>query len=144
MPQSLWRFSREFHCQTSCSGKLRPSRHSIVGCQAVFQRLGQGGVLSTILSAPRFSPRFYAGDRALGFFILEDLGPHRSLVEPLLEEDAASAVTALLAFATCLGKLHAATRNQSARFESLCHDVNPKVGLFASTSAEFDERTKQL
>ena len=97
-----------------------------------------------ILSVPRSSPRFYVGDRAFGFFILEDLGPHCSLVEPLLEEDAASTATALLTFATCLGKLHAATRSQSARFESLCHDLDPKAGLFASTGAEFSERTKQL
>jgi len=100
--------------------------------------------LSTILNVPRCSPRFYAGDRASGFFILEDLGPHRSLVEPLLEEDAASAGTALLAFATCLGKLHAATRSHSAHFERLCHDLSPDAGLVAWTSTEFQERIKLL
>ena len=100
--------------------------------------------LSTNRSTSLLSPRFYAGDRALGFFILEDLGPHRSLVEPLLEENAASATTALLRYASCLGKLHAATRGQSARFESLCQDLAPKAGLFAWTGAEFGERTKRL
>ncbi|PYN84039.1 MAG: hypothetical protein DMD87_29240 [Candidatus Rokuibacteriota bacterium] len=100
--------------------------------------------LSTIPSIPRCSPRFFAGDRASGFFILEDLGPHRSLVQPLLEEDAASAAAALLAFATCLGKLHAATRSHSARFESLCYDLSPEAGLVAWTGAEFHERIKLL
>ncbi len=100
--------------------------------------------LSMILNVPRCSPRFYAGDRASGFFILEDLGPHRSLVKPLLEEDAASAATALLTLATCLGKLHAATRSHSARFESLCHDLSPQAGLVAWTGAEFHERITLL
>ena len=100
--------------------------------------------LSTIPSVPRSSPRFYAGDRALGFFILEDLGPHRSLVEPLLEEDASGAARALLTFVTSLGNLHAVTRGQSARFESLCRDLSPGAELVASAGAEFDERAKQL
>jgi len=100
--------------------------------------------LSMILNVPRCSPRFYAGDRASGFFILEDLGPHRSLVKPLLEEDAASAATALLTLATCLGKLHAATRSHSARFESLCHDLSPQAGLVSWTGAEFHERITLL
>jgi thiamine kinase-like enzyme len=100
--------------------------------------------LSTIPSVPRCSPRFFAGDRASGFFILEDLGPHRSLVKPLLEEDAASAAVALLAFATCLGQLHAATRRHSARFERLCHDLSPETGLVTWAGAEFHERIKLL
>jgi hypothetical protein len=62
----------------------------------------------------------------------------------LLEEDAASAATALLALATCLGKLHAATRNHSAHFESLCHDLSPDAGLVAWTGVEFHERIKLL
>ncbi|WP_346660414.1 hypothetical protein [Nannocystis sp. RBIL2] len=36
-------------------------------------------------------PRFYGGDRARGLIVLEDLGEHHSLVEPLLEGDAAGA-----------------------------------------------------
>ncbi|PYN25949.1 MAG: hypothetical protein DMD99_06945 [Candidatus Rokuibacteriota bacterium] len=100
--------------------------------------------LSTIPTVPRSSPRFYAGDRSLGFFVLEDLGPHRSLVEPLLGEEATSAATALLTLATCLGKLHAATLGQSARFESLCRDLHPEAGLLAPSGAEFHERARRL
>ena len=51
--------------------------------------------LSALPSLPCSGPRFYAGERTFGFFILEDLGPHRSLVTPLLDETAASATTAL-------------------------------------------------
>jgi len=100
--------------------------------------------LNTIPSVARCSPRFFAGDRASGFFILEDLGPHRSLVKPLLEEDAAGAASALLAFTTCLGRLHAATRGHSARFESLCHDLSPEAGFVPWAGAEFHERIKLL
>lgn len=53
--------------------------------------------LSEVLPAS-LTPRFYGGEHAAGFFILEDLGEDRSLVEPLLEGDAGSAERALLAF----------------------------------------------
>jgi len=90
--------------------------------------------------------KLYFEDMRTGmiFFVLEDLGPHRSLVEPLLEEDATSAATALLALVTCLGNLHGSTRGQSARFESLWHNLNPKSGVLAWAGAEFYERTKEL
>src|SRR5688500_2645314 len=42
--------------------------------------------LSAVLNVSR-SPRFYGADYSAGFFMLEDLGEHRSLVEPLLEGD---------------------------------------------------------
>jgi hypothetical protein len=72
--------------------------------------------LSAMADGPH-SPRFYGGDYSLGLFILEDLGYHRSLVEPLLKEDAASAERALLRFSARLGALHAATIGHSAQFE---------------------------
>src|SRR5688572_28605371 len=74
--------------------------------------------LSGALNTPR-SLRFYGGDRSLGFFILEDLGEHRSLVEPLLEEDASSAERALLSYSACLGSVHAGTIGRSAACEEL-------------------------
>lgn len=86
--------------------------------------------LSSAIHALR-SPRFYGGDRARGFFVLEDLGDHRSLVEPLLEEDAASAEKGLLAFTACLGAVHAGTAGQSSQFEQLLRGLNPHVGTYA-------------
>lgn len=90
------------------------------------------------------SPRFYGGDYALGFFILEDLGHHRSLVEPLLEEDAASAERALLKFSARLGALHAATIGHAAQFERLFTAVSPNVWAHAQDVPGVDERLKQL
>ena len=90
------------------------------------------------------SPRFYGGDYSLGFFILEDLGYHRSLVEPLLKEDAASAERALLRFSARLGALHAATIGHSAQFEGLFTTVSPKVWAHAQDGPNVGERVKQL
>jgi hypothetical protein len=100
--------------------------------------------LSTLPRVPSHSPRFYAGDRALGFFVLEDFRPHRSLVEPLLEESAAHTQTALLTFATALGTLHAATRGQAARFERLCRDIHPKAVTSSSDGEKLFKRSKHL
>jgi hypothetical protein len=99
--------------------------------------------LSAMADGPH-SPRFYGGDDSLGFFILEDLGYHRSLVEPLLKEDAASAERALLRFSARLGALHAATIGHSAQFEGLFTAVSPKVWAYAQDVSNVDERVKQL
>jgi hypothetical protein len=47
------------------------------------------------------------------------MGEHRSLVEPLLEGEAAAAEETLLNYATRLGELHADTIGQAATFEQL-------------------------
>src|SRR5918993_1400259 len=90
------------------------------------------------------SARFYGGDRARGFFILEDLGEHRSLVEPLLEEDAASAEKGLLAFSACLGSMHAGSVGQSSRFEQLLRSLNPHVGTYAQALTGFGRQVADL
>jgi hypothetical protein len=100
--------------------------------------------LSTIPSVPPYSPRFYGGDYDGGFVILEDLGPHHSLVEPLLEEDAASAANALLTFATRIGQLHAATIGQSALFAQLFHAINPHAVAFAHEVEGLAKRVRQF
>ena len=87
--------------------------------------------LSTVLSAS-LSPRFYGGNHDLGFFILEDLGEHRSLVEPLLEQDAAGAESALLAFSSCLGAVHAGTVGHSTTYARL---LDAKSSQFRNTCA---------
>ena len=99
--------------------------------------------LSAMADGPH-SPRFYGGDYSVGFFILEDLGDHRSLVEPLLKEDAASAERALLRFSARLGALHAATIGHSAQFERLFTAMSPKVWAYAQDVPNVDERVKQL
>ena len=90
------------------------------------------------------APRFYGGDYAAGFFVLEDLGEQRSLVEPLLEEDARAAEHALAAFSTSLGRLHAATAGQLPRFDSLLRSINPTFGVFARAATGLDYRMHQV
>ena len=90
------------------------------------------------------SPRFYGGDYSSGFFILEDLGLHRSLVEPLLADDPASAERALLQFSARLGALHAATIGHSAEFEQLFTTISPKVWAHAQDVRSADEGIRQL
>ena len=95
-----------------------------------FSDWGGAAFLSASLDPPR-SPRFYGGDYSQGFFVLEDLGDQRSLVEPLLEDDAASAEKTLLSFSVSLGAMHAATIGESARFEELLRSIGPQVGICA-------------
>jgi hypothetical protein len=99
--------------------------------------------LSAVGGGPH-SARFYGGDYSLGFFILEDLGHHRSLVEPLLQEDAASAERALLKFSARLGAVHAATIGHSAQFERLFTTICPKVWAHAQEVPNVDEGVAQL
>jgi hypothetical protein len=82
--------------------------------------------LSTVSREARHSPRFYDGDRMLGFILLEDMGRHHhSLVEPLLQEDAASAEKALLTFVRRLGQMHADSLGQATMFEYIVRAISP-------------------
>lgn len=99
--------------------------------------------LSAALDRPR-TPRFYGGSYEHGFFILEDLGEHRSLVEPLLEEDAASAEKALLNFAECLGSVHAGTIGKYADLEQRLRNIKPHLAGFGAAASELRHRLEQL
>ena len=99
--------------------------------------------LSTALSAS-LSPRFYGGSHDLGFFILEDLGEHQSLVEPLLEQDAASAEKALLAFSSRLGAMHAGTIGHSTTYERLLRTRSSQAGIFAPPLTGLGEQVNEL
>jgi hypothetical protein len=83
--------------------------------------------LSTIPSNFEHSPRFYGGDRHLGFILLEDVQHRNSLVEPLLGNDRTQAEWALLQYATCLGQLHNETISKAAEFEELFRTLAPNV-----------------
>ena len=99
--------------------------------------------LSAALPAS-LTPRFYGGEDAAGFFILEDLGEHRSLVEPLLDEDAGSAERALLAFSACLGAVHAGTIGHSAMFERCLGDSGRRIGVVSPVFKGFGEKATEL
>ena len=81
--------------------------------------------LTTIPSQFNHSPRFYGGDRQLGFIILEDVKHRSSLVEPMLGKERSLAEEVLLKYATCLGQLHADTMGKAAEFEELFRTISP-------------------
>ena len=83
--------------------------------------------LSTLQEHAPHSPRFYGGDREAGFILLEDLGAHASLVAPLLNEEEADAVQALLFYAARLGALHTDTIGQEAGFTRLWQTLTPQA-----------------
>ncbi|MCL5999172.1 MAG: aminoglycoside phosphotransferase family protein [Chloroflexi bacterium] len=70
-------------------------------------------------------PRFFGGDVRAGFIVLEDLGEHRSLVQPLLEGDQATATRALLAFVRRLGRMHASALGHEEEFDAILRAINP-------------------
>ena len=83
--------------------------------------------LSTISDQSLHSPRFYGGDRRLGFMILEDVPHHARLVESLLGGDRHQAERALLQYAACLAQLHVNTFNKAEEFEALVREIVPKA-----------------
>ncbi|HEY9620266.1 MAG TPA: phosphotransferase [Crinalium sp.] len=83
--------------------------------------------LSTIFDQYPHSPRFYGGDRTLGFIILEDVPHHARLVESLLGTDCHQAERTLLQYAACLAQLHVDTFGKAAGFEALAREIAPKA-----------------
>lgn len=81
--------------------------------------------LSKVCGSQRHGPHFYGGNRELGFIVLEDLGKHSSLVQPLLEGNAEGATQALCAFARRLGAMHADTYGKRAEFEAILRELSP-------------------
>ena len=70
-------------------------------------------------------PAFFGGDVQQGFIILEDMGEHTSLVEPLLQGDATSASEALIAFARRLGRMHACSVGKEAQYREIQRQISP-------------------
>jgi thiamine kinase-like enzyme len=83
--------------------------------------------LSRLRADARHGPRFYGGDLELSFVILEDLGQQRSLVDALLNGEAASAEQALLRYAARLGQVQADAADKISEFESLLRALRPAV-----------------
>ena len=102
--------------------------------QRFFRDWAGAEFLNALSSESSYSPRFYGGDRAMGFIILEDLGVHLSLVEPLLEGDALRGEQAILALATQLGMLHADTIGTAPHFEQIVRAINPRTAVDVATA----------
>ncbi|MBI4779775.1 MAG: phosphotransferase [Oscillatoriophycideae cyanobacterium NC_groundwater_1537_Pr4_S-0.65um_50_18] len=99
--------------------------------------------LSTLSDQYQHSPRFYGGDRTLGFIILEDVPHHARLVESLLGGDRHQAERALLQYAACLAQLHVDTLGKAAEFEALAREIVPKA-QFMRESVDIPQQQRLL
>ena len=70
-------------------------------------------------------PRFYAGDRTRGLFIMEDLGRGERLDHLLLGNDPGAAETALVEFAALHGRLHALTIGKQDDYLRIRQSLGP-------------------
>jgi hypothetical protein len=95
--------------------------------QRFFRDWAGAHFLGTLQDSAPHSPRCYGGDREAGFILLEDLGAHTSLVEPLLHWEETDAVQALLGYAARLGALHTDTIGQEAAFTRLWQTLTPQA-----------------
>ena len=100
--------------------------------------------LSSLHPDDPISPVFYGGDLNQGFFVLEDLGEHRSLVDPLLHGDAAMVETGLLKYGACLGTLHAMTAGKAGMFGAMFSAKFPGQRPFADEIHELGARMKKV
>jgi hypothetical protein len=124
---TLFRCNLEYKGDDAKSFIIKTSGGSLVSGEYIgsekAQRFLNDWIGSEFLSSLRLeqpiSPVFYGGDVQHGFFVLEDLGEHVSLVGPLLHGDAAGAEQGMLKYYNALGSLHAATAGKSGMFEKL-------------------------
>jgi Ser/Thr protein kinase RdoA (MazF antagonist) len=71
-------------------------------------------------------PRFLAGDVAARLFVLEDLGPGRSLEDALRGDDARAATGGLIATARLTGQLHARTLGLKSEYDLVRQALPPR------------------
>lgn len=101
--------------------------------------------LSQVAGAAGHGPRFYGGDRANGFILLEDMGNyHGSLVGPLLGDDEVAATVALNYFGERLGQLHVDTFGKAADYYALVATLNPTLAMTMRQNDEFAERCAKV
>jgi hypothetical protein len=115
-----------------------PGNTDAIDTQRFFGDWAGAQYLSQVCAEPH-GPRFYGGDLQMGFIVLEDMGKHRSLVQPLLEGDRPAATRALLAYARRLGRMHAQTMGREAEYDAILRALNP-----AARQRSSEERNQQL
>jgi Phosphotransferase enzyme family len=82
-------------------------------------------LLSTV--APQtVAPRFFGGDLEQRLLLMEDLGAAPSLADRLLAPDREEAEVACLAYARCLGRLHAATTGKGTAYLDMLRSITGK------------------
>ena len=100
--------------------------------------------LSSLHPDNRISPGFYGGDLEQGFFVLEDLGEHHNLVNPLLQGDPVNAEHGLLKYCIALGTLHATTTGKASVFEAMFSARFPGQQPFAEELLGIGERMQKV
>ena len=85
--------------------------------------------LSGLPEAQGIAPRFYGGDVAERFFLIEDLGEGTSLQDVLAGVDNVAARAALRTLATQMARLHAATFGKQELFEANRAGLPERDGL---------------
>ncbi len=81
--------------------------------------------LSEIAPHPALAPRFYAGDKAHGLIVMEDLGTGNGLHHLLLADDPETAEEAAIQYAATMGKMHAATIGKQEAFSHIRQELGP-------------------
>jgi hypothetical protein len=102
------------------------------------------GFLSGLPEARDIVPRFFGGDVAGGFFLIEDLGEGTSLQHILTGTDPVAACAALQALASRMARLHAVTLGKRELFESIRAGLPETDGIGCEWEARqwLDNRTK--
>jgi hypothetical protein len=97
-----------------------PNDADPVGARARFLNEQTGlGFLQRVGGERPFGPALYAADGQFGIVVLEDLGEGECLADHLQGSDSLAAEQALFAYATTLGRLHAATAGGAERYTAL-------------------------
>ena len=99
-----------------------------------------GALFLTQVSGDRHAPRCLGVDVALGFILMEDLGPVESLVEPLLEGSADQARTALLTYVRRLGAMHADTAGRQKEYDDIADSLQAPPRFRTRQSRRDDDR----
>lgn len=81
--------------------------------------------LSQVAGEASLAPRLYAGNRAAGLIVMEDLGEGQRLDHFLLGDDPLVAEEALVEFAALRGRLHALARDKRDEFTRVRESLGP-------------------
>ncbi|HEX6606566.1 MAG TPA: hypothetical protein VF276_06585 [Chloroflexia bacterium] len=115
------------------AGAALPGRQSVIVKQ-ITREAARGftdwaglAFLTGVPGTAGLSPRFYAGDPAAGFFVMQDMGGSRSLDDVLRGDDPAAVWTGFLALARQTARLHGLTLNREAAFTQARADL-PEAG----------------
>lgn len=97
--------------------------------------------LGEVKSVQDVAPRFYAGDRAMGMLLMEDLGEGIRLDHALLSGDPARAEALLLEYAKAHGMLHAAMIGHEATYSSQREALGPPLDDASVAALDWLEST---